>query len=68
MAKTANVKDLLDKITIITPNKEEAEVLVGEEIEDMDGVKKAGKTLLDKGIKMAVITLGPEGVYFFNQK
>lgn len=66
--KTAAVKDLLDKITIITPNKEEAEVLVEKAIEDMEGVKDAGKTLLEKGIKMAVITLGPEGVYVVTEE
>ena len=63
VTKTAFVKDMLDKITIITPNKDEAEVLVDSPIEDLEGVMKAGQTLLDRGIKMAVITLGPEGVY-----
>jgi pseudouridine kinase len=61
--KASHVKDLIDKITIITPNKEEADVLAETSIEDMEGVVKAGEILLNRGIKMAVITLGAEGVY-----
>ncbi|HPZ09126.1 MAG TPA: carbohydrate kinase family protein [Candidatus Eremiobacteraeota bacterium] len=63
VSKSEYVKDLLKDITIITPNKDEAEMLVDISIDDMEGVRQAGEILLNKGIKMAVITLGPEGVY-----
>ncbi len=70
VSKSDYVKDLLDKIDIITPNKDEAEMLVDISIDDMEGVRHAGEILLKKGVKMAVITLGPEGVYLAtaNQK
>ena len=70
VSKSDYVKDLLDKIDIITPNKDEAEMLVDISIDDMEGVRHAGEILLKKGVKMVVITLGPEGVYLAtaNQK
>jgi pseudouridine kinase len=70
VSKSENVKDVLDKIDIITPNKDEAEMLVDISIDDMEGVREAGEILLNKGIKMVVITLGAEGVYLAtaNQK
>jgi pseudouridine kinase len=70
VSKSEYVKDLLDKIDIITPNKDEAEMLVDISIDDMEGVRHAGEILLQKGVKMVVITLGPEGVYLAtaNQK
>lgn len=70
VSKSECVKDLLDKIDIITPNKDEAEMLVDISIDDMEGVREAGEILLNKGVKMVVITLGPEGVYLAtaNQK
>jgi pseudouridine kinase len=70
VSKSEYAKDLLDKIDIITPNKDEAEMLVDISIDDMERVREAGEILLNKGVKMVVITLGPEGVYLAtaNQK
>ena len=68
VSKSEYIKDCLDKIDIVTPNKDEAEVLIGNSIDNMNDVIQAGEILLAKGIKMAVITLGPEGVYLATSK
>jgi len=53
----------LDRITMVTPNRDEAEVLAGMSIEGAKGVIEAGAAILDKGVKYVIITLGAEGVY-----
>ncbi len=49
----ALVRDLFPLATVVTPNKEEAEVLSGTVIEDADSLERAGTLILD---------LGPEAV------
>jgi len=62
--KAGYLHPFLDRITIVTPNREEAEVLSGIEIEGgAKGVIKVGEAIIEKGVKYAIITLGPEGVY-----
>jgi len=53
--------ELYSKVTYITPNKSEAEILTGVSIKNLDDVKKAIDILLDKGAKNIVITLGDKG-------
>ena len=53
--------DLLRNISIITPNKHEAEMLTGQRITDTASAKKAALLLSDAGIKTVIITLGAEG-------
>src|SRR5699024_7878011 len=47
----------LDHATVAVGNKEECEVAVGE----TDPVR-AGKSLLDRGVKLAIVKQGPKGV------
>ena len=52
--------------TIITPNKKEASEASGINIIDKDSLQKAGEKLLDNfGLKYLLITLGAEGMAFF---
>lgn len=46
---------------LIKPNHEELEKYTGHKITSQDGLIKAGKILLDKGIRIVVISLGKEG-------
>jgi ribokinase len=58
--------DLLRKISIITPNEKEAEMLTGIAINNIDDAKKAAQVLSAKGIEIVIITLGEEGALLFS--
>lgn len=79
LAASANVKlvlnpaparilpdDLLRKISIITPNKKEAEMLTCIEISDVNSAQQAAKILAAKGIETVIITMGAEGAIIFD--
>jgi ribokinase len=57
--------ELLSKISIITPNEKETEMLTGISINNIDDVKKAAQILSAKGIKIVIITLGEEGALLY---
>ncbi len=61
-APAAKLKDeLLKKISIITPNQKEAEMLTGIKINDEASAKKAALFLHNKGIDTVIITMGASG-------
>jgi ribokinase len=53
--------ELLGRVSILTPNQKEAELLTGMEISDRAGAERAAKALAGKGIPTVIITLGAEG-------
>ncbi len=55
---------LLSKIDILTPNQTEAEVLTGIQVRDQSGAEKAAQYLHGKGVRVVIITLGGDGVFF----
>ncbi|MEP6683639.1 MAG: PfkB family carbohydrate kinase, partial [Parafilimonas sp.] len=57
--------EILSKISIITPNEKEAEMLTGVAIHDIDSAKDAAKVLSAKGIETVIITLGEEGALLY---
>ncbi|HEY2725737.1 MAG TPA: ribokinase, partial [Parafilimonas sp.] len=57
--------ELLSKISIITPNEKEAEMLTGISIINIDDAKQAAQVLSTKGIKTIIITLGEEGALLY---
>lgn len=65
--------DVLRKITYISPNEYEAADLTGLKIKvtadgvDLDTVKAAANSLMEKGVKNVIITLGSNGVVFTNK-
>ena len=63
-SKARKVKDVIGYFHTIKPNKYEAELLSGMEINSKDDVKKAAEIFLDKGVKRVFITLGEKGVYY----
>jgi len=55
--------DLLQLVSILTPNETEAELLTGVQVTDIGSAKQAAEKLHAKGISMVIITLGAKGVY-----
>ncbi len=56
--------ELLKKLTIITPNETEAEMLTGVPVNNLEGAQKAADFLLQKGVEIIIITLGTKGAFF----
>lgn len=50
--------ELLKRVSVITPNMAEAEALTGMEVKDLQGMKAAGKRLLEMGAAAAIVTGG----------
>jgi ribokinase len=63
-APAAELNDgLLKKITIITPNQKEAEMLTGIKVNNESSAEKAVMFLHNKGIETVVITMGALGAF-----
>jgi len=60
--------DLFSKITIITPNETEAEILTGIKIIDEQSASVAARSLYEKGVQTVVITLGGKGAFIYDDK
>lgn len=58
---------LLKRISVLTPNESEAELLTGIAVGNVASAKKAAAALLDKGVRTVVITLGPRGALIADQ-
>lgn len=58
--------ELLEKISVITPNQKEAEMLTGIKINDKNTAMEAAKILQQKGIDTIIITMGSQGAFVFN--
>ena len=52
--------------SVITPNETEAQALVGFPVVDRTSAAQAAEQLLAKGVGIAVVKLGAQGVYFAN--
>jgi ribokinase len=57
--------ELLSKVSIITPNEKEAEMLTGISIMNIDSAKQAAQALSAKGIQTVIITLGEGGALLY---
>lgn len=81
LAKAAGVIIILDpapamqlaestwaQVDLVTPNESEAKSLTGVEVVDANSASAAGKWFLDRGVKVALITAGAEGVYCVSEK
>lgn len=52
---------LMKHITVITPNKTEAEMLSGSKVTDLPSATRAARAIQAMGVKMVIITLGSAG-------
>jgi ribokinase len=59
--------DLLKKISIITPNQKEAEILTGIKVNDESSAKQAAIFLHNKGIETVIITMGALGAFVLHK-
>jgi len=55
--------ELLQQISILTPNETETELLTGIKVSDDSSCARAAENLLDKGVKTVIITLGSRGAF-----
>jgi ribokinase len=55
--------DVLKRVSYLTPNETEAEILTGITLIKKSDLAKAADVLLAKGMKAVLITLGAKGVY-----
>ena len=56
-------REIYPCLTLITPNETEAEILTGIHVSDERSASEACRSLLDRGIKNVIITLGKCGSY-----
>ena len=61
-------RDLLKRISVITPNETEAALLTGTGKVNDDTIPVMAKELYDLGIETVVLTLGSRGVYLLNSE
>ena len=58
---------LLKKLSIITPNETEAEMLTGIRIRDFATAEMAAKKLRERGVQTVIITLGEQGALVLHE-
>lgn len=56
--------EMLAGLFAITPNENEASLLTGIDVVDLESSKKSAKVLLQKGVKHVIITLGAKGAFY----
>lgn len=59
---------LLRNIDYLTPNETELSLISKIDIKDEDSFRKACSSLLDKGVKTLLVTLGDKGVYLYSKE
>lgn len=64
--KAQRLKDNLEGIDFIFPNRDELEVLTNQTITTHEEIVAASKTLLAQGVGNVITTMGAEGVYVVN--
>lgn len=58
------VHPYLPEIAVITPDKDEAEALVGFELHDDATFMQAARRLVQLGVRLAIINLGAQGLFY----
>jgi ribokinase len=67
-APAADLPDeILEKVSIITPNETEAERLTGITVKDVPTAAEAAESLHSRGIETVIITMGAMGAYMSDQ-
>jgi len=65
-AKAKKVKNLIGNIHTLKSNAMEVEAITGMEIKNDDDLKRNCEFLMNKGVKKIFITLGKNGVFYFD--
>ncbi len=58
------LKPHLSQLALITPNKSEAEALLGTPLDTGRAISDGARKLVSAGVDLAIITLGAEGLYY----
>ncbi|MFE6166673.1 ribokinase [Viridibacillus arvi] len=59
---------LLQKVSILTPNETELELLTGISADSEDNLQKACSIMLAKGVQAVVVTLGSKGAFYMTSE
>ncbi len=54
----------LPRIAIITPDRDEAEALLGIRMDNEDAISMGARRFVQLGVQLAIITLGADGLYY----
>lgn len=55
-------------VTLVTPNEHEASILTGVDVVDPDSAAEAARWFIDRGVDVAIITLGQGGALFADRR
>ena len=66
IAKTSKITNIIGKFHTVKPNRLEAELITGIKITDKQSMLKAAQNIFDRGCKQIFITLGKEGVFYYD--
>ncbi|MGL5057342.1 MAG: ribokinase [Fusobacteriaceae bacterium] len=61
-------EEIISNSDYIIPNETELEIITGIKTETMDGVIEAAKSLLNKGVKGLIVTLGSQGSLYIDKE
>ena len=65
-AKTSKILKLIGRFHTVKPNRLETELISGVKITDNESMLKAAKIIFDMGCKQIFITLGKDGVFYYD--
>ncbi|GAI91035.1 unnamed protein product, partial [marine sediment metagenome] len=61
-------KKVLEKVSLITPNRSELELITNRSVNTVEEAEKAAKEIISAGVKNVIVTLGKEGALVVNSK
>ena len=67
-AKTSKILNIIGKFHTVKPNRLEAELISGIKIIDEESMLKASQLIFEKGCSQIFITLGEDGVFYYDAK
>ena len=65
-AKTSKILNLIGRFHTVKPNRLETELITGIKISDKDSMLTAAQKIFDMGCKQIFMTLGEEGVFYYD--
>lgn len=60
--------EIIANVDLLTPNETELEILSGISINCEEDIVKAAKSMIDKGVKELIVTLGSKGSLYINKE
>jgi len=60
--------ELLELVSVLTPNESEAQLLTGIEVRDAESAAEAASALRKRGVDTVIVTLGAKGVYVSSEE